>query len=120
MPTMPGRLLMPTELRMTPTFLHMLLCFGEGPKHGYAVMLEIEERTGGRIRLGPSSLYYSLSRLEESGLVEEVEVVGGTPEPHEERRRYYGLTPAGRKRLREEAKVLSTIVAHARATGFLG
>jgi len=110
---------MTRSLRMTPAFLHMLLCFGEGPKHGYAVMQKIEERTGGGIRLGPSSLYYSLARLEDAGLVEEVEVTGGRAEPHEERRRYYRLTPAGRKRLREEARVLDSIVTHARANGFL-
>jgi DNA-binding PadR family transcriptional regulator len=108
------------QFPMTPAFLHMMLCFGEGPKHGYAVMQEIEERTGGRIRVGPSSLYYSLARLEDAGLVEEVEVTGGVAEPHEERRRYYRLTPAGRKRLREETKALDTIVAHARASGLLG
>jgi DNA-binding PadR family transcriptional regulator len=105
---------------MTPAFLHLLLSFSEGPKHGYVVMQEIEERTGGRIRLGPSSLYYSLGRLEDAGLVEEVEVTGGEAEPHEERRRYYRLTGTGRRRLREEARALQDIVAHARAHGLLG
>jgi DNA-binding PadR family transcriptional regulator len=106
-------------IRITPTLLHLMLSFSEGPKHGYVVMQEVAERTGGRVRLGPSTLYYSLGRLVDAGLVEEVEVSGGEAEPHEDRRRYYRLTVAGRKRLREEARVLEGIVAHARAHGFL-
>jgi DNA-binding PadR family transcriptional regulator len=103
--------------RITPAFLHLLLCFSDGPKHGYAAMQEVEERTGGRIRLGPSSLYYSLGRLLDEGLLEETEHEGEAP--HEERRRYYRLTTAGRKRLREEARLLEDMVVHARAHGYL-
>jgi len=110
---------MTTGFRMTPAFLHLLLSFSEGPVHGYAAMQEIEERTGGRIRLGPSSLYYSIGRLEEAGLVEEVEVDANGTEPHEERRRYYRITASGRKRLREEARAMEDIVTHARAHGIL-
>lgn len=105
------------EIRMTPAFLHLLLCFSEGPKHGYAAMQEVEARTEGRVRLGPSSLYYTLGRLEDEGLVEETEVSGEGP--HEERRRYYRLTAAGRMRLRDEARLLEDMVAHARAHGYL-
>lgn len=111
---------MTRTFRLTPAFLHLLLSFSEGPKHGYAVMREVAERTGGGIRLGPSSLYYSIGRLEDEGLVEEVELVGGEPDPHEERRRYYRLTAAGRKRLREEARMLERIVLLAREHGVLG
>lgn len=106
------------SLRLTPTFLHLLLTFAGGPTHGYAAMREIEARTQGRLRLGPSSLYYAIARLEAAGLLEEVDVAAGS-DPHEERRRYYRLTAAGRKRLREEARVLESIVAHARAQGVL-
>lgn len=111
---------MATGLRMTPTFLHLLLSFAEGPRHGYVVMKEVEDRSRGRIRLGPSSLYYSIGRLEEGGLLEEVEVEPDPGEPHKDRRRYYRLTVAGRKRLREEARVLDDILEHARAQGVLG
>lgn len=99
-------------LRMTPVFFHLMLSLWEGPKHGYALMQEVGERTGGRIRLGPGSLYYALGRLEEEGLIEES--AGSADAPHAERRRYYRLTRAGRKRLREEAALLADIVAHAR------
>ena len=47
----------PRELRITPTFFHLLLCLADDSKHGYAMMLEIEERTEGALRPGPSSLY---------------------------------------------------------------
>jgi DNA-binding PadR family transcriptional regulator len=83
------------------------------------MMQEIAERTGGRISLGPSSLYYSLGRLQGAGLIEETEGPGAHPEPHEERRRYYRLTERGRERLRAESEVLADIVAHARLHGVL-
>ena len=109
-------------MRLTPAFVHVLLTLSAGPRHGYALMQEIEERTAGRIRLGPSSLYYSLSRLQDAGLIEEVDapVADIRSEPHGERRRYYRLTKHGRKRLAEETAVLADIVAHARAQGLLG
>lgn len=109
---------MAAGLRLTPTFFHLLLSLAEGPRHGYAMMREIEERTEGRVRLGPGSLYYALSRLEESRLIREDagagEAAPSGESPHEERRRYYALTPEGRERLREEMRVLDELVAYAR------
>ncbi|MGD2071477.1 MAG: PadR family transcriptional regulator [Gemmatimonadota bacterium] len=110
----------PRDIRITPSFLHLLLSLSEGPRHGYRMMQEIEERTDGRTRLGPSSLYYSLGRLEDAGLIREVEGPDDEDEPHGERRRYYALTDDGRRRLREETEALADIVAHARAQGLLG
>lgn len=110
----------PRDIRITPAFLHLLLSLSEEPKHGYHMMQEIEERTGGRMSLGPSSLYYSLGRLEDVGLIREVEGPADEDEPHGERRRYYALTDEGRRRLREETEALADIVAHARAHGLLG
>jgi DNA-binding PadR family transcriptional regulator len=83
------------------------------------MMLEIEERTDGALRLGPSSLYYSLSRLEASGLIEEKDGVDTADEVHGERRRYYTLTRRGRQRLKDELDVLSSVMRHARAAGVL-
>jgi len=110
----------PRDLRLTPTFFHLLLCTAEGPKHGYGMMQEIEERTRGALALGPSSLYYSLGRLEDAGLIAETAVAEAEEEIHGERRRYYRLTPAGRRRLREEVAVLEGVVEHARARRVLG
>jgi DNA-binding PadR family transcriptional regulator len=108
-----------SNLRMTPAFFHLLLSLSSGPRHGYTLMKEIEERTDSRVSLGPSSLYYSLGRLEDAGLIEETEGPDVGDEPHEERRRYYTLTDKGRLRLEAESEILAGIVAHARATGVL-
>jgi DNA-binding PadR family transcriptional regulator len=105
---------------MTPLFFHLLLSLSEKSRHGYAMMQEIEERTGGGIVLGPSSLYYALGRLEDSDLIESVQGPAGGEDPHEERRRYYRLTELGRQRLQEETRLLADIVAHAQARGLLG
>jgi DNA-binding PadR family transcriptional regulator len=109
-----------SDARLTPTFFHLLLCLAEGPKHGYGMMLEIEERTAGALRPGPSSLYYALGRLVDAGLIEETEVAPSAEEMHGERRRYYELTGAGRRRLREEVSLLDQVMAHARARGLVG
>jgi len=106
--------------RMTSVLFHLLLSLAEGEKHGYALLSEVAERTGGKLELGPSSLYYSLGRLEDAGLIRRAEAPPRTDEPHEEQRRYYALTPAGRAKLDEEVGVLSSIVDHARAIGFSG
>lgn len=102
------------KVRMTPAMVHILLTLVPAPQHGYAVMGQIEGRTGGRVKLGPSSLYWALGRLEDAGLIREV------PEPadadgHDERRRYWQLTAVGREQLQEEIDALSEIVAHANA-----
>jgi DNA-binding PadR family transcriptional regulator len=105
---------------MTPLFFHLLLSLVRGARHGYAMMREVEERTGGRVGIGPSSLYYSLGRLEEAGWIAETEAGEEESEaPHEERRRYYRLTGRGRARLEEETSALADIVSHARAEGVL-
>jgi DNA-binding PadR family transcriptional regulator len=105
--------------RMTPLFFHLLLSLSAGPRHGYALMGEVEERTDGRIDVGPSSLYYALGRLEDAGLIAEAEPDVDQDAPHEDRRRYFRLTDAGRARLEEEMETLEDIVVHARALGVL-
>ncbi|HUF28203.1 MAG TPA: PadR family transcriptional regulator [Gemmatimonadaceae bacterium] len=109
----------PRELRLTPTLFHLLLCLADAPKHGYAMMAEIEERTGGALRPGPSSLYYSLGRLEDAGLIAETDAVAATDDAHEERRRYYALLPAGRRRLKEELAMMAQVLKHARSRGIV-
>lgn len=106
--------------RMTPVLFHLLLSLAKGEKHGYALLAEVTERTAGQLDLGPSSLYYSLGRLEDAGLIRRIDVAASGDEPHEEQRRYFELTQAGRTKLEQEVGVLSSIVAHARAIGFTG
>lgn len=82
---------------LTPAVLHVLLALSEGPLHGYAIMRRVEDDSG--LEMGPGTVYGSLQRLEDAGLVEEVEPVAEA----DGRRRYWGLTPAGREALRAEA-----------------
>ncbi len=105
--------------RLTPLFFHLLLSLSAGARHGYAMMNEVEERTDGRIKVGPSSLYYALGRLEDAGLIAKTDGDTDGDTPHEERRRYYRLTDEGRQRLADEMAALENIVVHARAQGVL-
>jgi DNA-binding PadR family transcriptional regulator len=107
--------------RLSPALLHLLLALTDGPKHGYAVMLEARERTGGRVRLGPGSLYWALDRLHEAGLIAEADAPASDdePAPGEERRRYWRLTDDGRDCLRTEAASLAALVDLARMRGVL-
>lgn len=87
---------------------HLLLALKRAPLHGYALMEAVEEDTGGRILIGPGSMYGCLARMEEGGLIEELP---GEAERRGEdrRRRYYQLAPAGQEVLQEEAsRVLRT------------
>jgi len=80
--------------------LFILVSLANGPKHGYAMMEDIESLTG--VKPGPGTLYGALARLEERGLIEAL--------PSEERRRPYRLTPAGLVALREQLSSLELFV----------
>ena len=58
-------------LPLTPAALNVLLALADGERHGYGIMLEVRERTGGRVRLGPGTLYGAVKRLKEGGVIEE-------------------------------------------------
>lgn len=103
--------------RMTPAVLHVLLSLADGPSHGYAIMGDVAERTDGRVELGPSSLYYTLGRLDDADLIREAAPEPESDEPHEEQRRYFELTEEGRRHLAAEVDVLHGILDHARAAG---
>ncbi|MGD2123875.1 MAG: helix-turn-helix transcriptional regulator [Gemmatimonadota bacterium] len=96
------------KIRMTPTYFHILLSLVDEKKHGYSLMQEIDQRTNGSLRLRPGSLYWSLNRLLEAGLIEEVDSPGN-PDQTDERRRYYRLTEAGVDLLTREAEVWAEI-----------
>ena len=102
---------------LSPAAFHILLALAGREKHGYAVMQEVEAHTGGRVAMGPGTLYGSLDRLQASGWVEECGAPRG--EDADERRRYYRLTGAGRAVLKAEAQRLEQAVAQARAKGVL-
>jgi DNA-binding PadR family transcriptional regulator len=100
----------------TATF-HILLSLAGEARHGYAIMREIEERTAGKVRIGPGTLYGAIQRLVEDELVEEVEEAAGGS--REERRRYYRLTRGGRKVLAAEASRMRSLVRMAVDKGLL-
>jgi DNA-binding PadR family transcriptional regulator len=96
---------------MTPAFFFLMLAVAEEPRHGHAIAREVEERSDGSVRLGPGSLYWSLGRLADVGLITEVDPPSDETDA---RRRYYGLTPSGREVLAREAATLERIVEYAR------
>jgi DNA-binding PadR family transcriptional regulator len=97
---------------------HILVSLADRDRHGYSVMQDVLERTGGALRFSPSSLYASIRRLLEKGLIEEI-AERPDPEHDDERRRYYRLTPTGRAVATAEARRLQRLLADARATGLL-
>ena len=105
----------PTRLLpLTPQVFHVLLALAEGEKHGYAIMQEAQERSGGLVRLGPGTLYGAIKRLLEQGVVEESEE-RPAPDADDARRRYYRLTPFGQRVLALEADRLDSLVRAVRS-----
>jgi DNA-binding PadR family transcriptional regulator len=96
----------------------ILLALADKPLHGYAIMRQVEEHAEGRVRLGPATLYGSIQTLLEAGLIEDVDAPVGD-DIGTERRRYYGITGAGRKIAREEAEGLARVLRVARAKKIL-
>jgi DNA-binding PadR family transcriptional regulator len=121
MPPKSGRAAAPPPESFLPlhrdTF-HILVSLADRDRHGYSVMQDVLERTEGQLRFSPSSLYASIRRLLERGLIEEL-AERPDPENDDERRRYYRLTPLGRAVATAEARRLTRLLADARATGLL-
>jgi DNA-binding PadR family transcriptional regulator len=108
-----------THLPLTPATFQILMALVDGERHGYAIMKEVEERTEGSVRLGPGTLYGSLKRLLENGLVDEG-VERADPVMGDERRRYYRITMFGLSVARAEAKRMEVVVRTARRKKLLG
>lgn len=98
--------------------LHILVALADEERHGYAIMQDVSARTGGSVRLGPATLYGSIKRMLNDGLIEELDE-RPDPEDDDVRRRYYRITPHGRRVAREELGRLATLVRHARAAGLV-
>jgi DNA-binding PadR family transcriptional regulator len=106
-------------LPLTPAVFHILLALADQDRHGYAIILDIAERTEGAMRLGTGTLYTAISRLLEQGLIEEPDERPAADED-DERRRYYRLTTHGRDVANAEARRLSALVKMARTRGITG
>jgi DNA-binding PadR family transcriptional regulator len=96
--------------------LHILLALADEDRHGYGVIQEVAARTGGSLKLSAGTLYRSIARMLEQGLVVETSE-RPAPELDDERRRYYRITAFGRDVARAEAGRLASLVRLARASG---
>ena len=96
-------------LPLKPHWFHVLLSLADQEQHGYGIMQEVLERTGGKVRLWPATLYGTLKRLIEAELIEESDE-RPAPELDDARRRYYRLTPLGRRVLDAECERLQELV----------
>jgi DNA-binding PadR family transcriptional regulator len=102
------------QLPLTPPVFHILVALSAGERHGYGIMRQVAEDTGGSLQLGPGTLYGCLQRMLAADLVEESD---WRPDPQldDERRRYYRISPFGAQVVRAEAKRLEAAVSAARA-----
>jgi DNA-binding PadR family transcriptional regulator len=108
-------------LPLTAAVFHVLLSLSDATRHGYGIAKDVEERTGGDVKLGPGTLYGTLGRLVTAGLVVEVDDdSGATTKAEHDRRRHYAMTPLGREVVRAEARRLAQLVDLARAKEVLG
>ncbi|HZU28827.1 MAG TPA: PadR family transcriptional regulator [Bryobacteraceae bacterium] len=96
---------------------HILMAVADEDRHGYAIIQDVEGRTGGDLRLSAGTLYRTIQRLLEQGLITETNE-RPAPELDDERRRYYRITALGSAVARAEATRLAKLVRLARISGF--
>jgi len=116
---------MPTEnpelqslLPLPSATFHILVALADRDRHGYSIMQDVTARTDGQVRLSAATLYSSIRRMLEQGLIGELEE---SPDPsnQDERRRYYTLTAFGREAAMAEARRLTAMLDQARHTGLI-
>ena len=107
-----------SETPLTPPLFHVLVSLADEDRHGYAILQHVEERTGGELRMSAGTLYRSIARMLDQGLILEVmrRPAKALDDP---RRRYYRITPFGKAVARGEARRLTQLVRLARAQGLL-
>jgi DNA-binding PadR family transcriptional regulator len=103
-------------LPLQPTTFHILLSLTDEERHGYAIILEVARRTQGELKLSAGTLYRSIQRMLESGLIIETRN-RPAPEMDDERRRYYRITPLGKAVAEAEAGRLRDLLKMARLCG---
>ncbi len=109
----------PESLLPLPTAVfHILIALADRDRHGYSIMRDVAERTGGKVQLSAGTLYSSIRRMLEQGLIEEL---ADSPDPSssDDRRRYYCLTRFGRRAAAAEVERLKALVRQARTTGLV-
>ena len=103
---------------LTPAVLHILLALSAKEMHGYGIMKRVQEDSQGKVKMGPGTLYGSLGRMMDAGLIRE----SGKKidaEMDDERRVYYAMTPLGRRALGAELQRYREVVALARGKSLL-
>jgi DNA-binding PadR family transcriptional regulator len=105
-------------LPLPAAVFHILVALADRDRHGYSIMQDVAARTGGKVRLSAGTLYSSIHRMLEQGLLEELRE---SPDPAsgDERRRYYRLTRLGRQAAVADARRLNELLNQARATGLI-
>jgi DNA-binding PadR family transcriptional regulator len=102
---------------LPPVTFHILLALADEDRHGYAIIRDVETRTDGELKLSAGTLYRSIQRMLEQGLIVETSE-RPAPEDDDERRRYYRITKFGNEVARAEARRLTQLVKFARQSGF--
>jgi DNA-binding PadR family transcriptional regulator len=95
---------------LTPAVLHILLALSTGERHGYGIMKQVEADSQASVKMGPGTLYGSIKRMMDSGLIRETDK-RVDPQMDDERRVYYELTRAGRAALAAELKRYRGVLA---------
>jgi DNA-binding PadR family transcriptional regulator len=103
-------------LPLPPATFHILVALADDDRHGYAILKEVAGRTDGALKLNAATLYRSIERMLEQGLIREVSA-RPAKDMGDERRRYYRITPFGRAVALAEARRLAQLLALARASG---
>lgn len=101
----------PTPL--TPAVLHILLALSARELHGYGIMKQVQEESQGKVKMGPGTLYGSIGRMIDAGLIRESDKKID-PEMDDERRIYYAITALGEKALSAELERYDEVVSLAR------
>jgi DNA-binding PadR family transcriptional regulator len=104
-------------LPLPPSTFHILLALADEDRHGYAIIQDVAARTGGALKLSAGTLYRSIQRMLEQGLIVETSE-RPAPELDDERRRYYRIAPWGAAVARAETRRPTQLVGMARARGF--
>ncbi|HEY7215804.1 MAG TPA: helix-turn-helix transcriptional regulator [Thermoanaerobaculia bacterium] len=105
-------------LPLPPATFHILVALSDADRHGYGIMQEVAQRTGGKTKLNPGTLYTTIQRLLEKGLIVELNE-RRDPDEDDERRRYYRLTRSGRRVAQLELARLTEMVALGRRAGLV-
>jgi len=105
-------------LPLPPATFHILVALADDDRHGYAIIKDVAARTGGELKLSAGTLYRSLDRMQEQGLIREIST-RPAKDMDDERRRYYRITAFGRAVALAEARRLERMLALAKASGLL-